>query len=132
MKTEMVVKISEYIKTNRNRPFERGVFDCCVFVSDIMEIQTGLDLFAPYRGMYNDEKGALRALKKIGSIESQLDKHFKRIDPALAQRGDISMLESDAMAAHFAGGILALSSEGIAFTDQKPKICWSVSTWSEG
>ena len=79
--------IVEYIKNNINRPFKWGEFDCCVFISDCIKIQTGLDLYKPYRGKYFDEQSSLKAQKEIGYVPFVLDSHFNQIDISLIRRG---------------------------------------------
>ena len=126
MDTAKVTAISQYIRENQSTPFEWGVFDCCVFASHIVKLQTGLDLYEPYRGIYSSKKASIKALATIGTIESQLDKHFDRIDPSLAQRGDIHMLASGVMAVQFSGHIWATSENGVGVTQEDTNICWRI------
>lgn len=126
MDTATVTAISKYIRDNIDTPFEWGVFDCCVFSSKIIELQTGIDLYSPYSGKYKTERGAALAQKKYGSIEDNLDKHFKRIVPSLAQRGDIHMMANGVMAVQFGGSILGTTEHGIRQLHEETNICWRV------
>lgn len=126
MNLETIEKLSDFVRENQATPFSRGVFDCCAATSKVIEIQTGLDLFAEYRGKYKTEKGALKALKKYGSIEHQLDKHFERIDPNFMNRGDIAMLTNGMMAFHFARTLIGTTETGLAPLKEKAKLAWRV------
>jgi hypothetical protein len=125
MNTSQVTDISNYIRDNMHTPFEWGVFDCCVFASHCVYLQTGIDLYEPYRGKYDSELSAAKAQKKYGTIEVKLDEHFERIEPATAQRGDIHMLESGVMAVQF-NGIWAAATNGVSLTQDKTKLCWRI------
>ena len=128
MDTKLVQDLSDYIKLNAKVPFEWGVFDCCIFSLKCVEIQTGLDLYKDYRGKYKTELGAKRAVKKFGTVESKLDKHFERVDPRLARRGDIIMHESGNFGVCFGGGVYSTSDLGVtrANHNEKPYLCWRV------
>lgn len=126
MNTETVTAISSYIRDNADTPFEWGKFDCCIFTSHIINLQTEIDLYQPYAGKYHDEKSALAALKSIGSIESQMDKHFDRINPDLARRGDIHMLTDGVMAVQFSGHRWATTTNGVKPSETESKVCWRI------
>lgn len=126
MQTTTVLAISDHIKKHANTPFEWGVFDCCVFVSHVIKIQTDIDLYADYSGKYNSEKSSLAIQKEIGTIESQLDKHFERIDPMHASRGDIHMLTDGVMALQFSGYRWATTDNGVKPSSVESKICWRI------
>ncbi|HIF9075767.1 TPA: DUF6950 family protein [Photobacterium damselae] len=126
MHTETVAKIADYIKENADTPFKWGEFDCCIFISEAIFLQTGLDLYEPYRGKYSTEIGAARAQKKYGTIEHTLDAHFKRVDPMLMCRGDVGMLESGVMFLYFGFNKWAASTEGVSVIDAPVKYVWRV------
>lgn len=126
MDTKTVRAISDYIKSNAETPFEWGVFDCCIFSSHVINMQTGLDLHGPYAGKYDSETSAKSLLKKLGTIEHNLDGVFERIDSNNARRGDVSKLESGVMAVHFSGVLWATTESGVKPTSEKPVITWRV------
>lgn len=66
----------------------RDANDCVGFVLAAVEAMTGIRV-AP-TAKWTDRDGALRKIARYGSIEKRLDRHFKRIPPALAMRGDIA------------------------------------------
>lgn len=126
MHTTTVLAISDLMKKHADTPFEWGVFDCCVFTSEAIKIQTGIDLYADYRGKYDSQKSAMDIQKVMGDIESQLDEHFERVDPMSARRGDVHMLEDGVMALQFSGYRWATTEKGVKPTQTKSKLCWRV------
>lgn len=126
MRTELVTEISNYIRSNQNTPFEWGKFDCCVFIAGAIEIITGLDLYAKYRGGYESELGAAKIQKTVGTIEDTLDSHFERVGALQMRRGDVGMLESGIMFLYFGGSKWAASKNGVAMINEKVKHVWRV------
>lgn len=126
MHTTTVIEISDYIKKHADTPFKWGVFDCCVFVSHVIELQTGLQLHKPYSGKYNDEQSSIEIQDDIGTVESLMDSHFARVEPDQASRGDIHMLEDGVMALQFSGYRWATTKDGVKPSQVESKICWRV------
>lgn len=89
-----------YLCACRAREFQYGSFDCCLFVCDAIEVMTGVDVAAPFRGQYQSRKQAFRALGNYAgraSVEAVTervtsDHGMPEIKPALAQRGDVVLL----------------------------------------
>lgn len=126
MKTEHVKQLSDYIKENSNTPFQWGVFDCSVFASKAIEIQTGMNLRKEFEGKYFSKRESLEIQKSIDTIENIMDSHFSRINPNFASRGDIYMLENNTMGVEF-GGVLSTTEAGIKPAKNEVRICWRVS-----
>jgi len=126
MDLKKIEALSDYIRANQNTPFKWGVFDCCIAASKIIEIQTGIDLYAPYKGKYKTEKGAISALKKLGSIESALDKHFEQISPNFMQRGDVAMMDNGVMAFRFGNSLISTTDAGLKHIRGKVKTAWRI------
>lgn len=126
MDTKTVAAISKFITENAQTPFKWGEFDCCTVINEVISLQTGLDLYGPYRGKYHSELGAAKIQKQIGTVRQTLDDRFDRIDPLLARRGDIHELEDGIMGFQFSGFIWAACTDGLKFTDKKPVITWRV------
>lgn len=126
MHTRTVKEIRDYINKNNSTSFEWGAFDCCVFVSDIIKIQTGIDTYEKYKGKYKTEREAAIALKKIGSIESTLDEHFKRTTEGELKRGDIVMLDSGVMAAFINMTYWSTTKDGVFPVDGSFKKGWRI------
>jgi hypothetical protein len=66
----------------------REANDCIGYSLGAVEAQTGIKV-APDLS-WDSRAGALRLLKRYGSIEAAFDAHFERIAPAFAKRGDIA------------------------------------------
>lgn len=117
--------LAEYIASKNNTPFEWGVFDCCIFASECVKIKTGLDLYADYRGKYNDEASAQTVQKQIGYIEEVLDKHFERISVDFIRRGDVVMFENGVMGIYY-NGYFSTGKNGVGVVNHKVKEVWAL------
>lgn len=126
------MRLAETIFAASGKPFEWGVHDCCLFVSDCCVAVCGIDPAADYRGRYTSETGAKRALLKLhGSVEGAFDAHFERVPVALAQRGDIVTYVDEsgvtAAAVRWAGGYwAALRDGGVGRIECEPVAAWRV------
>lgn len=58
--------LSTYMKIATQREFAWGSFDCALNAADAVNVLTGVDLAADFRGTYSDEAGAYAALKERG------------------------------------------------------------------
>lgn len=129
-KADWAKTLGNVISESRNKPFEWGVNDCCLFAADCCIAVCGIDPAEPYRGTYTTEIGAKRALSKgHGSLDSAFDACFARVDAAMAMRGDICMHDTPdgaAMAVRWGGSWWALTPDGAARIDAKPLIVWRV------
>lgn len=75
-------------------PFSWGQNDCCLFAADARLAITGDDPAADERG-YTTEREAARLLKKLGGVRGIGAARFGvEIVPALAQVGDIAVVET--------------------------------------
>jgi hypothetical protein len=82
--------LAAYIEERRNAPFAWGSNDCCLFAADWIQIATGRDIAAQWRGSYTTALGARRALDEGGGIERLVEQEGGiRIQTGLAQRGDL-------------------------------------------
>ena len=88
-------RLSDYIATKRDEPFEYGSNDCANFVAGAVEAMTGQDAMAEFRGKYDSEFGSLRVMTEIGqgSLEATVDAKFPEIGVGHAQRGDIAFFD---------------------------------------
>lgn len=96
-KPDWFIALYNYIKTVEETPFKWGVNDCCLFACNCVEVMTGSDPGAEYRGKYKTAKGSVRALKKYGggSIENAFTRVFGQIHPPLlAHRGDLALVDT--------------------------------------
>ncbi|MFC0710739.1 DUF6950 family protein [Azorhizophilus paspali] len=126
---DWTARLGNTIKAATERPFSWGETDCCMFVADCCVAVCGTDPAANYRGTYDSEIGAKRALIKHGCVEDAMDAHFRRIDSRLAQRGDVALYESDdgrTMAVRWANDWWATAEAGVRRVNCSPSIVWRV------
>ncbi len=94
------LRLNELVADRGNSPFSWGANDCILFACDCILAITGTDLAAEFRGKYRTRLQAARILKDFGGLERLADsfaaKHeIPRLEfPALAQRGDVGLVES--------------------------------------
>ena len=88
------ILLDKFIECNRNRPFERGQFDCALFAGlalDVITVEGGFT--NEYVGLYKTKKGAFNMLKSKGlnSLIEVANKHLgsERANINFASRGDI-------------------------------------------
>lgn len=89
-------KLHRYLDGIKDKPFLWGWNDCGMFSANGILEMTGEDPAFELRGSYDDEIGALRALRSAGCInlmdyarmKAQLY-GWESIDPAYLQRGDL-------------------------------------------
>lgn len=81
-----------------NTPFSWGIHDCVTCAASLVQVITGQDLIADFRGRYRTEKGALNALKKAG-FESLEQAVTSKLTPAEnineLVRGDVVLCGDD-------------------------------------
>lgn len=83
------------IKAAEKRPFSWGQHDCCLFAADCVEAMCGEDFAAEFRGKYDSETGAKKALLRGGgSLERVLARFLDEVSPSLIQRGDVAVVEN--------------------------------------
>lgn len=80
-------RLAECINQHRSTPFAYGQFDCCIFAAEVVGEMTGVDFMVGFE--YHDERGALRILQEVGSLEHLLSQFFEPIHPAWARQGDL-------------------------------------------
>ncbi len=123
-------RLHEAIQAAIERPFLWGENDCCLFAADCCAAVCGVDPAADYRGRYTTETGAKRALaKRHGSLEAAWDACFQRVEPAMAQRGDVCVHEAPegrAVAVRWAGAWWGLTVQGATRIQAEPLIVWRV------
>jgi hypothetical protein len=91
-------KLATFIEAQRNRPFEWGQNDCCLFSCNMILEITGADPAADvFRGKYDSALGAGRLLSKHGGVEKIASRicdrlGFGEIRITFASRGDVVLL----------------------------------------
>ena len=111
--------LAKFLAENQHRPFCWGSWDCCLFAADAVQVQTGIDYAADYRGSYRTELGAARLLKRHGhdSIRDAITAQLGEPLPAtLCHRGDVVLVEHNGVEAAgiiYAGKVMVLGDDGI-------------------
>lgn len=104
------------------KPFVWGSRDCCLFAADAVLCITGIDPAIDFRNRYTTAKGAARVLKKYGGLKGAveritMDHGMMEVPVALAQRGDVVLIDSpagDALAVvNLKGGVTAQGPDGL-------------------
>lgn len=118
------------IRAAEKRPFSWGEHDCCLFAADCAEAMTGESFAEKWRGTYDTETGAKKALLRGGgSLEKVLAKYLDEVPLKLAQRGDIAVVENAGTrcAGVIYGGALWVPGEtGLVCLRVKPLSTWRV------
>jgi len=77
-------------------PFAWRHNDCCSFAFEAVRVQTGHDAWADERRRYATARGAARVIRRYGSIAAIADTRFARVEPGMARRGDIALVNGAA------------------------------------
>jgi len=87
------IELNKFIEENRERKFERGVFDCALFAGLALKVMTGEDFVQKYLRTYKTKKEAFEMLQAEGlkSLIEVADKYLGQELPNVnfAGRGDI-------------------------------------------
>lgn len=107
-------RLHTFLEAARGRPFSWGRWDCCILAADAVQVLTGTDPLAPFRGRYRSARGAARLLKPLGGLAGGCTALLGTpIAPLLAQRGDIVLIE-DGPGGRLACGVVDLTGRAVA------------------
>ena len=68
------MKLAVFLKENRERDFEWGKWDCCIFANACLKVICGQDVI-PKTLKWKDEKSAFKAIKDYGgTLDNALEK----------------------------------------------------------
>lgn len=102
--------LAEYLAKCQKRKFRWGKFDCCTFACKFVELTTGHELDAFFKGEYKDEETAYKLLKKrVNSKAKNTPKNvllrvvtkeakacgFQEVEHKRYQSGDFCIVESE-------------------------------------
>lgn len=120
---DWLLQLQAVIDETRHMPFHWGFSDCGTFVGDCVEVMTGHDPMAPYRGTYDNPLTFARALKSVaGGDLVRFWREALNVEvltlPAVPRLGDIVVLTTpsgDDVSGIYAGQhVLARTSAGLA------------------
>lgn len=88
------MRLSNYLKENRNAVFEWGYRDCVMFAIKGVEVITGVNMYAEYLG-YSTEDQAKQIIDENGGLSGLISKHFGagHRNFKQAKRGDLVMMK---------------------------------------
>lgn len=74
-------RLTAHLNSLSRSPFAYGENDCGLFAAGCVEVKTGTDLAARYRGLYQSLKDGLKLLRKEGfdSHVAVVAAHFKAV-----------------------------------------------------
>lgn len=110
------MNLSTYIQTNLMIPFSWGENDCITFAIGWLEVKTGKDYLTEHRP-WRTARQASKKLRDLRGLFFLLDQHLTRINPNMAQDGDLTIYQD---AAHLFSGrhIVSVGESGLIFTDR--------------
>lgn len=89
-------RLNKFISDNNKKPFTWGEHDCCLFAANAIREITGFDYAEELRGSYSTIKEAVVILNKIGGVKKLASSYLsEEINPMMAQRGDLVLIETD-------------------------------------
>lgn len=100
-------RLNAVVAKHQALPSEWGGSDCYIIPDDAVEALTGSVMYPEARG-YRTEAGAAKALRRHGfiNVREALAAKFEEIPSALAQRGDIGVIERNGV---FSGGVFTVA-----------------------
>lgn len=89
--------LADYVQLASTEPFQWGRHDCALFAAGAVQVMTGEDFAADYRGKYQTLRGGLRLLKKAGLANhaEMAASLFEEVHPSQAMVGDVAAVEED-------------------------------------
>lgn len=116
--------LADYITAHLKTPFAYGTADCVLFAVGWAELAAGRRYLPDVTWI--DERSALRAIKKMGGLETAFDKCFTRIEPNFARDGDLAL--AGGIAYLFSGPhICGLGKNGLIFNSRMAAECaWTI------
>ncbi|HED6239053.1 TPA: hypothetical protein R5X36_001153 [Enterobacter sichuanensis] len=118
------------IRAAEKRPFLWGEHDCCLFAADCAEAMTGENFADGWRGTYDSETGAKKALLRGGgSLEKVLAQNLDEVPVKMAQRGDIAVVENAGARCAgviYGGAVWVPGETGLVCLRVKPLSTWRI------
>lgn len=123
-------KLINAIRAAQKRPFLWGQHDCALFAADCVQEMCGEDFAAAYRGTYDSEIGAKKALlKNHGSLEKALSACMDEVPVKLAQRGDVAIMDNsgnNCAGIVWSNGVFCAGESGLVLLKGLPLSVWRI------
>ena len=97
---EWEIKLAEFLKENRERDFEWGKWDCCIFANACLKVISGKNVI-PKTLKWKDEKTAYKAIKDYGgTLDQALEKAALAagmipVEPQYVTTGDLVVVSAN-------------------------------------
>lgn len=134
-------RLAAFVDESKTKPFAYGTWDCCIAVCDAIQVMTGKDPGALFRGQYSTALGATREMLEIsgGGVERTAVVIAASFDmpeiPVLrAGRGDVVLVpvdEGDALGFVYLTGVsiaVAAQPKGLLYVP----LCFGRRAWKVG
>lgn len=126
-------RLHDYLAAHADAVFEYGRIDCALFVAGAVEVQTGVDFAAPFRGKYITAVGSLRALRRYGAgtLEATISVALPERGIGFARRGDVVMMDGIAGVCIGADGVFVGEEGGMPGLVRYQRATWTA-CWGVG
>ena len=110
---EWEARLNAWLEACADKPHAWGHHDCVLFAAGVSDAVTEFDPGKGHRGKYRSAAGSSRYLRSLGwdTPEAAFDAHYPRIEPAMAQRGDL-VLHAESIGVCLGGIALFVGEEG--------------------
>lgn len=117
------VEFLDFVKSQKDVPFEWGVNDCVMFAASAVTTMGIVDPVANSRGKYKTETGAKKhLLSKFPDLYAAWDSAFERLENNnYVQNGDVVLFEGVlglTSGIYWNGGVFAPTADGVRFLDE--------------
>ncbi len=113
----MAARLTAFIREAMRREFIWGERDCILFCTDWVQVVTGIDPAARWRGSYKSEAEAQTIIDGFGSLVALCDEGYagilERCEPETALVGVITSIEGDIGAIRSGLSWVVLTERGI-------------------
>lgn len=105
----------DYAAEAGKRPFRPGTHDCALFAAGWVKKATGRDLARGWRSQYRSLRRGQAILEQAGFQDhvALAAAYLEEVKPALAQIGDVAVLENDAFGIVAGEMVYCLRPEGL-------------------
>lgn len=133
MAADVTAALIAHLQAGMAVPFRRPENDCCSFVADYVRDVTGRDPASAFRGAYTNETGAMRLVRRYGSMAAMWRVHMAACDfdeTDSPEVGDVGVVcdraEQIVPAIRVADGWAAKSKGGVVIEDFPMIVAWSI------
>lgn len=94
-------RLAEFLVSHRQNHFSYGTWDCGLFVADAIQVITGTDLAAPFRGKYSSLSQVRKAIRdytgspSVRALAERIatEHQMRGVSIRRARRGDLVLLK---------------------------------------